>query len=95
MKDHFKGTQDGPKSDVKTRAELLARLRQRKPPRAEQHLKPRGATRQPADAAARQENEERIAKIRDRLNNAKQRLESNYAIRHLHGRAKADFGRSR
>jgi len=80
---------------IATRAELGQRLAARPKPAPQRHLTPSGweamETRRQVDTA----NENRIAKLRESLGNAHNKMSTDHRMVNLQGTAKADFGRSR
>lgn len=94
MKKDF-GAAHSPPADIKTQAELLARLRQRPTPTPQMHLTPGGSTTATVNREVHNSNEQRIAKLRESLGSAKEGLETDFALKPKEGQARADFGRSR
>lgn len=81
--------------DIATRAEMLAKMRVRPRPAYEQHFIPNGYLTEQTHRSVRQAHERRIEHLRERLSDAKDRLETGFAIDPLHGKARTDFDRSR
>ncbi|MEP2829671.1 MULTISPECIES: hypothetical protein [Alphaproteobacteria] len=81
--------------DIATRAEMLAKMRVRPRPAYEQHFIPSGYLTEQTHRSVQQAHERRIDHLRERLTDAKDRLETGFAIDPLHGTARTDFDRSR
>lgn len=84
-----------PESHIKTRAELLARLRVRQRPAYERNFIPSGHITTQVHKAVKASHERRIAELRESLGSAKEGLETEFALKPKEGQARADFGRSR
>lgn len=84
-----------PGPDIATRAEMLAKMRVRPRPAYEQHFIPNGYLTEQTHRSVQQAHERRIEHLRERLTDAKDRLETGFAIDPMHGKARTDFDRSR
>lgn len=64
---------------ISTKAELIARLRERQAPKIERVLEPTGHMRHAVKAAHAVENEKHISRISERLGRARAKLRSGFA----------------
>ena len=80
---------------ISTKAEMLARLRNRPKPVLSMEHRPLGDVTQDVHKKVSEENELRIAKLRNSLGDAKQRAESDHTFSRLRGFPSAQFDRSR
>ncbi|NHK29634.1 hypothetical protein FF098_017130 [Parvularcula flava] len=95
MKNSFTQASRGPKPDIKTKAELLHHIANRKRPMPERTLTPMGPQKLVAHRQAYLSTEKRIAQLKEGLNGAQGKLEKGLAHTRLHGKARMDFGHSR
>ena len=84
-----------PAPSIATKAELDHRIEQRPTPAPERHHTIGGTTETAVSRQSNATNELRIDHLQNRLERARNGMELNQTFSSLHGRAKADFGRSR
>ena len=84
-----------PSPQTVTKGELDALVAARPKPVVERHLTPGGELETSVRQAYNLKNEARISQIRDRLNNANERLNRDHGKAMVRGTAKSNFDRSR
>lgn len=82
-------------ADIATKAELDSRVAARPTPEVEHHLTPGGDIEMQVHQSVNLENENRIQNLRSRLNDRSEQLRQQFGQSRMHGKAKADFDRSR
>ena len=80
---------------ISTKAEMLARLRNRPKPVLSVEQRPLGDVTQHVHKKVSEENELRIAKLRNSLGDAKERTETDHTFARLKGFPSAQFDRYR
>ncbi len=83
-----------PDPTIKTRAELLQRLRDSPRPAPQPELLPRDELTTQIKREAFEGHTERIKELRETLGAAQEGFETDFALKPKHGKARADFGRS-
>lgn len=84
-----------PSNPTVTKSEQDALIEARPKPTVTHDLTPSGTTQSYVHQQLNTANENRIQEIGNRLDHSSQRLNQNRANYFIHGKAKADFGRSR
>jgi len=82
-------------TDVATKAELDSRVASRPTPEVEHQLTPGGGIEMQVHQSVNLENESRIQNLRTRLEERSAALNEQFGQSRMHGKAKADFDRSR
>lgn len=80
---------------IATKAEHEALSAARAIPEPGMHLRPEGADCAAVNTLVCEANERRMRDLRERLDRARAGIETQQALRFIHGRAKSDFERSR
>lgn len=80
---------------IQTRAELLDKLRNAPRPTPRPELTPHGEIADTVRREAFEDHAERLKTLRQTLGAAREGFETEFALKPKHGKARADFGRSR
>lgn len=94
MKDNFSAVSRVPVPDIKTKAELKAREKQRAKPEVVRHLTPGGSVAKTVNARVQANNEERIATLRSRLGQSQQQMRSQLRAVKDKGAMRAGFAKA-
>ncbi len=95
MKDAFDKAIQRPAADISTKAELSQLESQRGALKLERHLTPTGTITRQVHQNLHEADQRRIAHLRERLETAHTQIRRDLPVSAAHGRARADFDRSR